>query len=140
VEQNDYNQKELKGKLNELYKLGVFTETSEERIKLLNELKKVTYDCTNDSYLESYKKLFKALGSKTRLSILKLILMGVKCSCEIEHLLNLSQSTVSHHLTLLAESKVIHLERTGKWTLASVPLGKEFSKAFFLELLDSVLD
>lgn len=129
----------LKEKLSELYSIGIFSENAEQRIKKLEEFKKFLYVGVSDSQLESYQKIFRALGSKTRLSILKLIMQGVKCSCEIEYLLGFSQSTVSHHLKLLSESKIISLERTGKWTLANVPLGMELTKESLLKLLESIL-
>ena len=90
-----------------------------------------------DEHLIKLLKLFKALANKNRLLILQLIMKGVRCACEIEHLLNLSQSTVSHHINALVDIGAIEAIKSGKWNLVELD-EKEFSKEFFLSLIELV--
>ncbi|MHA1317284.1 MAG: metalloregulator ArsR/SmtB family transcription factor [Candidatus Heimdallarchaeum aukensis] len=137
----NYNKKtdtELKNKLSELTEIGIIPETEEDRLKKLKELKDMICNFINERSVLEYEKVFKALGSKTRLAILQLIMSGVRCSCEIEFLLELSQSTVSHHLKILSESRIIRLEKSGKWVFAFPVVNQEFSKDLFIELLNII--
>ena len=52
-------------------------------------------------------KIFKALSDETRIRILNLLKHGELCVCEIESLLNITQSNASRHLTRLSNSKLI---------------------------------
>ena len=68
--------------------------------------------------LSSYSTLFKALGDDTRLAILGFIATAgdALCVCEIEdHVKDLSQPTISHHLRQLREAGLVTAERRGTW-------------------------
>ncbi|MHA1868330.1 MAG: ArsR/SmtB family transcription factor [Candidatus Heimdallarchaeaceae archaeon] len=130
---------ELKNKLSELSEIGIISETEDNRIKKLKQLKDMICTFVNERSVLDYEKVFKALGSKTRLAILQLILSGIRCSCEIEYILELSQSTVSHHLKILSESRIIRLEKSGKWVFAFPTVNKKFSKELFLDILNLIL-
>lgn len=60
-------------------------------------------------------QLFKAFSEETRLRILALLTKGELCVCEIEAALNLPQSTVSRHLSLLRQVKFVLGRRKGIW-------------------------
>ena len=65
-----------------------------------------------------YGKLFKALGDETRLEILGLLAAagdGELCVCDIESHFELAQPTVSHHLKVLREARLVTSERRGTW-------------------------
>jgi ArsR family transcriptional regulator len=66
---------------------------------------------------QPYAKLFKALGDETRLEILGLLsAAGAElCVCDIESHFELSQPTVSHHLKILREARLVTGERRGTW-------------------------
>ena len=128
---------EIKQKLNQLYEQGIVRETADQRIKELSEVKKRIPNLRKDEHLLKLLKLFKALANKNRLLILQLIMKGVRCACEIEYLLNLSQSTVSHHINTLVDVGAIEAIKSGKWNLVELD-EKEFSKDFFLSLIESV--
>lgn len=60
-------------------------------------------------------QLFKALSEETRLRILALLTRGELCVCEIEAALDLPQSTVSRHLSLLRQVNLVSGRRKGVW-------------------------
>jgi ArsR family transcriptional regulator, arsenate/arsenite/antimonite-responsive transcriptional repressor len=65
-----------------------------------------------------YAALFKALADETRLEILGLLASaGTElCVCEIEeHVKQLSQPTISHHLRQLREAGLVTAERRATW-------------------------
>ena len=59
-------------------------------------------------------KIFKALSDETRLKIIKLLLNGEKCVCELVPLTKRSQPTVSIQLTKLENLGVVESRREGK--------------------------
>jgi ArsR family transcriptional regulator len=65
--------------------------------------------------------ILKALSDETRLRILKL-LSGKKelCVCELEAALDLSQSKVSRHLTVLRSVGLVEDRREGLWIFYSI--------------------
>jgi ArsR family transcriptional regulator, arsenate/arsenite/antimonite-responsive transcriptional repressor len=66
----------------------------------------------------AFATLFKALGDETRLNILGFLLAkgDALCVCHIEdHVKELSQPTISHHLRLLREAGLVTAERKGTW-------------------------
>ena len=65
--------------------------------------------------LEKQENIFKALSDKSRLRILKMLLNKPLCVCEITEILKLATSTVSNHLSVLSEARLIIGEKDGKW-------------------------
>ena len=66
---------------------------------------------------------FKALADPVRLRLLSLIAAapaGSACSCDLEAPVGKSQSTVSHHLSVLAEAGLITKEKVGRWVQCAV--------------------
>jgi ArsR family transcriptional regulator len=59
--------------------------------------------------------LFKALAHQTRLHILCLLLEGEVCVCKIMTILDLPQSTVSRHLSILKNAGLVVDRRDGTW-------------------------
>jgi len=60
-------------------------------------------------------KVFKALGDPTRLRIVKLLENGELCVCQLIAVLNMGQSRISRHLSILKEAGLIVDDRKGKW-------------------------
>ncbi|MFF7599588.1 ArsR/SmtB family transcription factor [Streptomyces mirabilis] len=63
-------------------------------------------------------KAFKALGDPVRLRLLSMIASregGEVCVCELTPAFELSQPTISHHLKLLRQARLIDCERRGTW-------------------------
>jgi ArsR family transcriptional regulator len=66
---------------------------------------------------------FKLLSDPIRLRILSLIANAPEasmCGCELPEILDRSQPTVSHHLSLLTEAGLLTREQRGKWAWFSV--------------------
>lgn len=66
---------------------------------------------------------FKALADPVRLRLLSLIANsadGTACSCDLEGPVGKTQSTVSHHLSLLAEAGLITKEKFGRWVNCTI--------------------
>ncbi|MDD2615380.1 MAG: metalloregulator ArsR/SmtB family transcription factor [Methanosarcina sp.] len=61
-------------------------------------------------------KIFKALSDTNRLKIIKLLKEGELCACELTVALSNSQSTVSHHLSVLKSAGMIKERKEGKWS------------------------
>ncbi|AKL95715.1 regulatory protein ArsR [Clostridium aceticum] len=59
--------------------------------------------------------LFKILGDENRLRILNLLRKGELCVCEIELVLETTQSNVSRHLGKLRNEKIISFEKKAQW-------------------------
>ena len=57
-------------------------------------------------YIE-FAKLFKTLGDPIRLQIVDLVSFKEMCACEILEYLQITQSTLSHHMKVLAEVEVV---------------------------------
>lgn len=59
--------------------------------------------------------LFKALSNDTRLKIIHLLKKESLCACKILEDIDLSQSTVSHHMKILEECGIVNCTKKGKW-------------------------
>ncbi|MCL2361793.1 MAG: metalloregulator ArsR/SmtB family transcription factor [Defluviitaleaceae bacterium] len=64
--------------------------------------------------------IFKAFCDETRLLALSLLQRGEKCACELLLQVNVSQSTLSHHMKILVESGVVTSRKEGKWMYYSI--------------------
>lgn len=58
---------------------------------------------------------FHALSDETRLSIVRLLSHGEKCVCELQDVLDASQSRLSFHLRTLKDAGVVTDRRDGRW-------------------------
>ncbi len=65
---------------------------------------------TSLAQLEAY---FKGLGDANRLRMLHLLLYGELCGCDIQYVLELTQSNVSRHLTYLKHAGLVTDRREG---------------------------
>lgn len=65
-------------------------------------------------------KVFKALDDVNRLQILEMLRENEKCACVILEDLQISQSTLSHHMKILCDSGIVTGRKEGKWTYYSI--------------------
>ena len=79
------------------------------------------------SYRDDARK-FKALADENRLAILMSLQQKEKCACYLLEELNISQSTLSHHMKLLCDSGLVDYRKEGKWMHYS--LSEEGMKTF----------
>lgn len=64
--------------------------------------------------MEKLLPYFKALCDEKRMKIVKLLLEGERCVCELIDKLDLSQATVSHHVAILKQAGLLRDRRQGK--------------------------
>lgn len=86
-------------------------------------------------------EIFKALGDENRLRILNILMHYELCVCELEVVLDLSQSNVSRHLAKLRQTGIISASKDAQWIHYKV--GDKFLKdhqqlAEYLKLMYSV--
>jgi DNA-binding transcriptional ArsR family regulator len=60
-------------------------------------------------------KVFKALADATRLKIIKILIKGELCICEIMLALKKPQSSISHNLSILEDAGLVRERKEGKW-------------------------
>lgn len=60
-------------------------------------------------------KVFKALGDRNRLRILKMLQQKKMCVCELSAALGITRPSVSRHLGLLRDAGLVQDERSGQW-------------------------
>lgn len=82
--------------------------------------------------------LFKALCDESRLRILNLLVnVGELCVCDMQKILNFSQTKVSRHLTYLKNAGLVKDERKGMWVIYSLANAEdEATKRLMKELKD----
>lgn len=60
--------------------------------------------------------IFKALGDETRLLLFSLISQQPNiCACELLEKVPVSQTTLSHHLKILAQENLVTVTKNGRW-------------------------
>ena len=59
--------------------------------------------------------VFKALCDPNRLLILETLSNGGKCACKLLEDLDISQSTLSHHMKILCDAGFVASTKDGKW-------------------------
>ncbi len=67
-----------------------------------------------DEYLYDLADLFKIFGDTTRIRILYSLFDNELCVGDISEILGLTQSSVSHQLRILKDSKLVKFRRDGK--------------------------
>ena len=68
----------------------------------------------SEEILEKTAEVFKLFGDKTRIRILSALSEGEMCVCCICDILEMSQSAVSHQLSVLKSARLIKSRREGK--------------------------
>lgn len=59
--------------------------------------------------------IFKSLADENRLRIINLLLNGTFCVCEMEVMLDISQSNLSRHLSKLKSAALISSKKDAQW-------------------------
>lgn len=81
-------------------------------------------------------KVFKAFCDENRLRILEMLRTGEKCACKLLDDLQITQSTLSHHMKILCDADIVQGRKDGKWVYYSVnPKGADRAR----ELLEQQL-
>lgn len=93
-----------------------------------NSLPNANYSSPQE--LKPLADLFKALGHPIRVMIIEMLMHGERCVCELQQGSGRDMSTISSHLNILKNNKVVSSEQRGKnvyYTLACPCLINIFS-------------
>ncbi|MEG0365517.1 MAG: metalloregulator ArsR/SmtB family transcription factor [Coprobacillus sp.] len=87
------------------------------------------------SNLENDAKVFKAFCDPNRLQILSILKSGEHCACKLLEILDVSQSTLSHHMKILTDAKIVLVRKDGKWSHYSLSIeGLDYAITYLQEL------
>lgn len=64
--------------------------------------------------------IFKALSDSTRIRIIYILSKSPLCVCDISTILDMTQSSISHHLRVLRDTKLVKFKREGKLVIYSL--------------------
>lgn len=64
--------------------------------------------------LSELAEFFKIFGDPTRIKILSALFEAEMCVCDIAHLLNMTQSAISHQLRVLKQTRLVKNRKDGK--------------------------
>ena len=73
-----------------------------------------------DEVLYELADLFKVFSDSTRIKILWALSVSELCVCDIAHLLDMTQSAISHQLKILRTARLVSGKRVGKSILYSL--------------------
>ncbi|MDF9824546.1 ArsR family transcriptional regulator [Breznakia sp. PF5-3] len=60
--------------------------------------------------------VLKALSDENRIKIFRLLKEhGERCACDLLEDLNIAQSTLSHHMKILVDCRLVNARKNGKW-------------------------
>lgn len=68
-----------------------------------------------DAEDERYVNMMRALADPNRLAIIKTLKGRRLCSCQILRDMDISQPTLSHHMSVLLEAGLVRTIPTGRW-------------------------
>lgn len=83
--------------------------------------------------------MLKALGDDTRIRIMNILRGGALCVCEIEEILNITQSNASRHLNKLMNAKLVTYYKEAKFVYYKIDENTISNYPFVKELLDNEL-
>lgn len=66
--------------------------------------------------LNQVSLICKALSDPNRLRIVQLLTYGEQCACELLEQMQITQSTLSHHMKTLEDCSLVSARREGKWS------------------------
>jgi len=67
-----------------------------------------------ETELYDLAELFKTFGDSTRIRILFVLFEAEVCVCDLAQVLNMTQSAVSHQLSILRQANLVKFRRDGK--------------------------
>ena len=73
-----------------------------------------------EDYFKQTAVRFKALCDENRLRVIGILRHGERCSGTLLEDLDISQSTLSHHMRILVASGLVSSRKVGKWTYYSL--------------------
>lgn len=70
--------------------------------------------------IDELAKVYKALGDPSRLRIVYVLSQSPLCVCDIATLLDMTQSSISHHLRVLRNLNLVKFKKQGKLVIYSL--------------------
>ncbi len=70
--------------------------------------------------IEKFTNLIKALSDSNRVRALLALKPGELCVCQLIELLELAPSTVSKHMSILKQAKLVQSRKAGRWIYYSI--------------------
>ena len=78
---------------------------------------------------------FKALGDSKRIYILELLKDGELCANNLLEKLDMSQSTLSHHMKILVDAEIVDSRKIGTWMHYTISKeGLDFIEQYLVDL------
>lgn len=87
------------------------------------------------SGVDTVARIGKAIDHPLRVRAIAALRDREFCVCELIELFGLAPSTVSKHMTIVADSGLVDRRRDGKWTYYSLPSDPEPAIAHAIDLL-----
>ncbi len=84
-------------------------------------------------------QMLKALGDDTRIRIINILSRGALCVCEIEEILNITQSNASRHLNKLMTAKLVTYYKEAKFVYYKLDETTMNNHPFIKEIIDKEL-
>jgi len=75
---------------------------------------KVRSSMPTQESIQDLSQLFKVFGDPTRLKILSALFKSEMCVCDMATLFNMTQSSISHQLSVLKQARLVNYHREGK--------------------------
>lgn len=89
--------------------------------------------------MRPFMSVAKALADENRVRVLMFLREGELCVCQIIALLRLAPSTVSKHLSVLAQAGLVDSDKRGRWNYYRRPARPRTAARLALEWLDGCL-
>lgn len=80
------------------------------------DLRQKGINIASNENIRELASVFNVLGNNLRMSLLKLLREKDYCVCELEAILDKSQSSISHHLKLLENARLVRGVKRGYFT------------------------
>ena len=74
----------------------------------------------NEKGIDNLAKIYRALGDPSRLRIIYVLSKSPLCVCDIATLLDMTQSSISHHLRILRDLNLVKFKKEGKLVIYSL--------------------
>lgn len=71
--------------------------------------------------MQDFLSITKALSDENRVRVLMALSSGELCVCQVIELLKLAPSTVSKHMSILKQARLIESNKNGKWVYYRLP-------------------
>lgn len=86
----------------------------------METIEKIKNSLENEKEIELLSNMLKALSDPTRLRIIYILSKSSLCVCDISTILDINQSSISHHLRVLRDTKLVKFKREGKLVIYSL--------------------